>query len=325
MNKKKFILITVDFILLFIIIFLFLKIKICIQKNEQGVSLIKLDQKYFKFSSHNYLKYFYEPEVNTIKNFYPEWLGYSVYNFLNYDSLNERFNYEINKKNNTYRITTMGDSFTYGFGVNTTDNYPELLENYFNTRLDCLNYKNFEVINLGVPGYDIEYTVERFIKRGKKYDPDLTIWLINNWNFQNLNEFIIPFEEKKIKEGKAVNSLETIEKLNKEIGVENIYDENKKNFKKLIDVYKKKILIISFPTLDEKYEKIINDFVLKLSPNNIYYLKMPDLEGKSGFVLSDEIHPNEKAYKIISENIADYLFKKYLNVNCTLHITKIRK
>jgi hypothetical protein len=51
------------------------------------------------------------------------------------------------KKKNKYRIMAIGDSFTYGWGVNNKEAWPEVLEKNLNhLSIDA------EIINLGVPG-----------------------------------------------------------------------------------------------------------------------------------------------------------------------------
>jgi lysophospholipase L1-like esterase len=74
------------------------------------------------------------------------------------------------KDPNKFRIMIVGDSFTYGFGVDQKYIYPQLLA-------DRLS-KNYavEVINLGVPGYqshDILKIIDRFYDKVK---PDLVIY-----------------------------------------------------------------------------------------------------------------------------------------------------
>src|SRR3990170_4440073 len=61
--------------------------------------------------------------------------------------------------------------------------------------------KGIEVINFGVPMYDIEYTIERFLNRGMKYNPNLVIWFVNGWNFNEINELRIPLMKKLIQDG----------------------------------------------------------------------------------------------------------------------------
>lgn len=93
----------------------------------------------------------------------------------NADNLHDRFDYERQKPQGTFRIAMLGDSFTFGLFVNTGENYTELLEDILRAK-SCT--ASIEVINFGVPGYDIAYAREFFRLRGSTYDPDLVIWQV---------------------------------------------------------------------------------------------------------------------------------------------------
>jgi hypothetical protein len=122
-------------------------------------------------------KYYWKFESNTEIIDKPEWLPYKVKYTINADGLNERFDYSIEKPDNTFRILTLGDSFTFGLFVDTKDNWTELLEDKLNNELrNTCNYKKFEVINLGLSGFDIAYISKRYEDIGAKYKPDLIIF-----------------------------------------------------------------------------------------------------------------------------------------------------
>jgi len=59
--------------------------------------------------------------------------------------------------------------------VSDEENWPAVLEKIVNSNIICTPTKKIEVINLGVEGYDFEYEIARFNKRGKKYNPDLNL------------------------------------------------------------------------------------------------------------------------------------------------------
>ena len=132
----------------------------------------------------------------------------AVYN-INSDTFNERFDYEINKDDKTFRIITLGDSFTFGYIVDTKNNWTELLEDKLN-QLHCANFDKIEVINLGVVGYDIQYSVERFKLRGKKYNPDLVLWLLKGDDFQEIKEIVQPKWNKMNSEWSKLSVLDNV-------------------------------------------------------------------------------------------------------------------
>lgn len=66
------------------------------------------------------------------------------------------------------RIVFVGDSFTFGFGV-------ELEYSFVKQLAALLGDRRWEVINLGVPGYDTIVEVAHLEQAGLKYSPDLVI------------------------------------------------------------------------------------------------------------------------------------------------------
>ncbi len=166
-----------------LLIILFLGFSYLNKKNQKilgEVAINPIPKEELVFPESGELKYFYEPIANSVVKDSNDWLPEGVNYTINADSLNERFDYEKEKSEGTFRIITLGDSFTYGLFVNTQDNYPEQLEDWLNSQLNC---RKFEVINLGMRGYDIQYSAHRFKIRGKKYNPDLVLWFLKSDDF----------------------------------------------------------------------------------------------------------------------------------------------
>jgi lysophospholipase L1-like esterase len=64
-------------------------------------------------------------------------------------------------------VICIGDSLTYGVGVNAGETWPALLSQ---------SLPNVRVYNFGVPGYDIEQVSSLLRSRIEAYHPDLLIW-----------------------------------------------------------------------------------------------------------------------------------------------------
>ncbi len=65
------------------------------------------------------------------------------------------------RQNQLENIVFLGDSFTYGYGVDYEDSFPGIIEN---------KIQNYEIYNLAVPGYGIQkyhYQLKEFLKRNK--------------------------------------------------------------------------------------------------------------------------------------------------------------
>lgn len=133
---------------------------------------------------------FYEPKANTVNEITPEWLGKKVEHHINSDGLRDKHEYEKDKPENIFRIAVMGDSFTYGLFVGDDDPYPEQLEVLANTGGTCDAGKKIEVINFGVPGYDLEMSAYRYDFRVKDYTPDLIVWYLIENDFDEYNSLV---------------------------------------------------------------------------------------------------------------------------------------
>jgi lysophospholipase L1-like esterase len=82
--------------------------------------------------------------------------------------------YAIPKPQDTYRIAVIGDSTTAGNGVPDVDRtYTKILERMLNA--DTTGPTHYEVVNMGVGGYQPMQAVETLKTKGLKYAPDMVI------------------------------------------------------------------------------------------------------------------------------------------------------
>lgn len=91
---------------------------------------------------------------------------------------------EVDFSNNTFRILTIGDSFTYSPYVNNQDMWQSVLERKLQE-----NYpdKKIQVLNAGVAGYTITDEFEYLKEKGIKIKPDLIILGIYTNDVSDLN------------------------------------------------------------------------------------------------------------------------------------------
>ena len=133
---------------------------------------------------------------NRVINFYFPPFGlqehYKYYIKLNSDGLRDR-EFSINKPRDTIRIAVIGDSFTFGVGVNDTSRiYPKQLEYMLNNNSKKIS---FEVINFGMGALnalDIYYVLK---KKVLKYNPDIIMYgyFANDPNFRE-DEIHVPIK-----------------------------------------------------------------------------------------------------------------------------------
>lgn len=83
--------------------------------------------------------------------------------------------FSVAKPPRTFRIACIGDSITYGFGLAAADSYPKQLEKLLNAYCADSSLR-FEVMNFGVPGYNLREIAENLKVKVLKYDPDLVIY-----------------------------------------------------------------------------------------------------------------------------------------------------
>jgi hypothetical protein len=178
------------------------------------------------------------------------------------------------------------------------------------------------VINLGVYGYDIQYSVERFKIRGKKYNPDLVLWFLKDDDFYSVNEYEIP-KEKLIAEemGLDRNSKEyvynngiaypswqkTHKLLLQEWGEDNLLLYQTKFLYELNKHFNGSLVIFTYPYTTDKYKLIVKKFINQEKRAYFFDGLHPLYDIKTA--IFPDSHPNKKGHQIIAEDLFNYLTK----------------
>mgnify|MGYP001609103083 FL=1 len=115
------------------------------------------------------------------------------------------YEYSLKKPNDVFRIAVLGDSFTFGYGIELEDTYTKQLEKMLNEN----SSQKYEVLNFGGNGGNTLLEAEYLEKKVINFEPDLVIvgffpndadyeyisdeeyCLKNNANFQEKNSFIM--------------------------------------------------------------------------------------------------------------------------------------
>lgn len=161
-----------------------------------SLTLIYLGGGRFKYKA---IDSFSKIQLKSIKNFSKKDFGFIKFDSLlgwdnninklarddmgpfNSDGLRSDRDYSIKIPKKTLRITTFGDSFTYGAEVENSET--------FQSQMEAMD-KGLEVLNFGVTGYGLDQAYLRFKNKGKKYETDFVFigFMTENIN-RNRNRF----------------------------------------------------------------------------------------------------------------------------------------
>lgn len=273
------------------------------------------------------LKYYTEPAVSQAEVDPSLWQTKRVVWTYNSDSLNERFEYAPQKSQKTYRIITLGDSFTFGDHVSTMDNWTEKLEDLLNTEKICPNFDKYEVINLGVCGYDIQYEVERYKLRGQKYNPNLVIWMLINNDFEEINELSMPLQNKYYEQLKKEHKLDPLYPYREsdELGREEflrLYNEKQRfaledsYFSDFSKLYQGPLLLVTYPFLGYHYKIHMQQWA-EQRDHSYYEDSLPDLYASDelSFKAFLDLHPTALAHQLIAQKMYQYIVDNSL-ISC---------
>lgn len=266
------------------------------------------------------LRYFYEPAPQSIdESRLPAWLPERPSYAINNDSLHERFDYAVLKPDGVYRIVTLGDSFTFGLFVNTQENWVETLEDMLNKNFACPPYKKFEVINLGYMGYDIRYGVERYKRRGEKYNPDLVIWFLKQDDFDDISEWgnarVDEYRKELLQTKPATTASDerdfwewSRQELLKTFSTEDLTRYHAQTLNSLDAYFKGKLLVYSmnyvFRSSLIDNQQIVENFIQN-RPQTYFYLSDTNLK-KEGKTFPDN-HPDKDGHAFIAQDLFTHL------------------
>ncbi len=107
---------------------------------------------------------------------------------------------DVSRPDKTYRIAFLGDSFTFGWGVNEDEAFPEVTAKILQKKFPNIHV---EALNFGVPGYSTFQEVALFKDKALDFKPDaVVVYFVQN-------DFGLPFFIKNVHQpGSVVTSRE---------------------------------------------------------------------------------------------------------------------
>jgi len=268
------------------------------------------------------LRFYYAPKPNSLQeeNLSAIHMDGKAVHKINGDGLEAERDYLIPKPTRLFRIISMGDSFTQGAYVNTEDNYASVLERMLNASVQCSTHDMFEVINLGVEGYDMNYSVQRFKEKAFKYQADAIIFYVANNDFLFDNEEYHNFIERENPQKSQANEIQIRKALGDSEAEFNVivdkfyslYSENSillkqlAYFREFLDMSDKPLLIFSLVNIPQKVQQVIREAIGRR--NNTYYY--PEL--KTNYSSLKDGHPSIQGHKEFAEFIYEKLMKSHM-------------
>lgn len=227
-----------------------------------------------------------------------------------------------------HRIIFLGDSLTFGWGVEQEDTFQYILEEELNKE------RPTEIINFGTGNYNTEQEVNLFIEKGLKYKPDKVVlfYFINDaevtpvksglW-FLGYSEFI-SFYWSRI--NSMMNNYFPSNSFKDYYSA--LYDEDQEgwiNSKKALLQLKEicsengiQLQVVLLPELHDTknqiFDGVYNKISLFLEENSIDYVSLANLfkdqENEMELWVSyDDAHPNDLAHSEIAESITEFISK----------------
>jgi len=270
------------------------------QKNVLGeIAINTISRDSIVFSSTNNLKKFYEHKGG--EQYIYRDSSYTINN----DTLHEVRDYSIEKPNNVFRLIALGDSFTFGLFVEDNENWPKQLEQILGQ--ECTKHK-YEVINLGMEGYDIEYALERYKIRGQKYNSDLILWLHVDLlrNREKMQFFLEKYKDFK-KEGNPYYSWRLGYEEYKEVYPENVIIQYQEQ---LLKSYAKSTKIPTVMFVSSSQGRFFPVFEQISKKYSLIYSKTINIT--DDMRIPNDGHPSKYGHQVIAQDVYKYLIKNKL-------------
>jgi lysophospholipase L1-like esterase len=250
--------------------------------------------------------------------------------------------FTLRKGRKIFRILALGDSCTFGWDIDFNNTYTQKL----NRMINSFYPKKVEVINLGIPGYDLSQMIMLLKLKGLDYQPDLILVpssINDRFNQQALSRtlaaknktlrhvrlvniashFALFHLYAYIKQSWMVNILrgEENEDINTSLAEIFALEKYRRNLREIISISHKnniKLLFIIIP-LQEQLTKE-GSYLLQDYHEAMRYIgkqkgvPVIDLisafrreKARTLFLPHDPIHPSEAGHQLIAEKIAQFL------------------
>lgn len=244
---------------------------------------------------------------------------------INSDGLRDR-DYPVERDGHSRRIIFLGDSLTFGWGVEEPDTFATLLEGRLNNEIPV------EIINFGTGNYNTTQEVSLFLEKGLKYTPDAVVlfYFINDAepipeksslaflaNFRLTTFYWSRFKQLAARwsPGKTFKDYYRDLYLEDQQG----WMETRDSFLELARISQKKDIDLRVVVLPELHNLVEYPFSQQheqltefLQANGIEVLDLAPLltdqtDPHSLWVALDDAHPNARAHRLIADHSEEFI------------------
>lgn len=231
-----------------------------------------------------------------------------------------------NKSSNTVRILVVGDSFTFGTGVNRSDIYTEVVERKLNKEF---REKNIQVINAGIPGTGMKDYYLFLKHRGLKYNPDITVIAFINNDQISAKKSNTLLHEAKSEIGKSNSTVtdysnrsdvrrkyrDLLEKHKSETPIQNTSFSYLNNINNLTTSRNIPTIYYSLNNLEPEIDSYVREWSEELQKEIVYSPeKFREDKTNETRISKWNRHPNSKAHKAIADRLYPRLRKEILGL-----------
>lgn len=239
----------------------------------------------------------------------------------------------VERPSDVFRIALLGDSVTYGYGVERKNNFASLLESSLNS--EGGTGQKYEVYNFGVSGYGTEAELELYKTKVKDYKPDLVllIYVLNDPIPPELGvQFVVAGWRKEAQFGAwlylkwkaATDSLRPERNYNRIYASEEAWSAVQRDLSEMARLATKnnsQFAVAIFPLLLDfndypmgKYHQMVADTLKK---DDVIYTDLLDSFKPYDFMSvrvaeSDSTHPNALGHKIAADALEKFIRQEEL-------------
>lgn len=229
---------------------------------------------------------------------------------INSDTIRSASEYTHKKPDRTFRVGLFGDSWTFGLFADENVIYSARLEEKLNQTGSCGGYDQFEVINFGVPGHDLQFSAERYRLRAVAYELDASLAFVTG---HNLYRHIDLFQQKLIETQATSSDTDSYDsrKMVAKNAVEAVHPQHAirdlqfRALESIIEQADEPVVIYLTPTIFNYEPGDVDTIVQHFNDSALVYVS--DMTWSKEYVFADDNHPNHIGHQRLADDLYEYI------------------